>query len=135
MFLRSSRKKHRRAGKSRRGHSRLPRRLEQHPFYVSARVTLRACADGRGAHDEALEEFEEALTSAPDNLIALKGREEAREKRALPTLEKMAGRLTEQPMSRPARATLPRAMRGCGQRSMPWSLDALVVTSAANIRY
>jgi tetratricopeptide (TPR) repeat protein len=62
--------------------------LEQHPFYVSARVTLGRALMAAERYDEALDEFEEALTSAPDNLIALKGREEAREKRALPILEK-----------------------------------------------
>jgi tetratricopeptide (TPR) repeat protein len=46
--------------------------LEQHPTYLSARVTLGRALMELGRHDEARAAFEQVLASAPDNLIALR---------------------------------------------------------------
>jgi tetratricopeptide (TPR) repeat protein len=61
--------------------------LEHHPTYVSARVTLGRALMDLQRYDDALAEFEQVLRMAPENLIAIKGRGEAREQRRLAALE------------------------------------------------
>jgi tetratricopeptide (TPR) repeat protein len=61
--------------------------LAHHPSYLSARVTLGRALMDLQRYEDALVEFEQVLNTAPDNLAALKGREQARDHRALATLE------------------------------------------------
>jgi tetratricopeptide (TPR) repeat protein len=46
--------------------------LEQHPLYLSARVTLGRALAELGRFDEAKTEFQHVLAAAPDNLVALR---------------------------------------------------------------
>jgi tetratricopeptide (TPR) repeat protein len=62
--------------------------LEHHPAYVSAHVTLGRALMDLHQYDDAIKEFEQVLHIAPDNLAAQKGREKARDHRALPVFEK-----------------------------------------------
>ena len=48
------------------------RGLEQHPLYLSARVTLGRALAELGHFDEAKTEFQQVLAAAPDNLVALR---------------------------------------------------------------
>jgi tetratricopeptide (TPR) repeat protein len=47
--------------------------LQRHPAYMSARVTLGRSLVETGALDEAKEQFETVLKSAPENLAAIRG--------------------------------------------------------------
>ncbi len=55
--------------------------LEQHPAYLSARVTLGRALMELQQHDEAQAAFEYVLLSAPDNLIALRGMADIHQRR------------------------------------------------------
>ena len=56
--------------------------LEQHPAYLSARVTLGRSLLGLERFEEAQAEFEYVLLSAPDNLIALRSMADIHQRRA-----------------------------------------------------
>ena len=56
--------------------------LEQHPAYLSARVTLGRSLMELEQFDEAQAEFEYVLLSAPDNLIALRSMADIHQRRA-----------------------------------------------------
>lgn len=56
--------------------------LEQHPAYLSARVTLGRALLELQQYDEAQAEFEYVLLSAPDNLSALRSMAEIHQRRA-----------------------------------------------------
>lgn len=58
--------------------------LEQHPTYLSARVTLGRALLELEKYDEAQAEFEYVLLSAPDNLIALRSMAEIHQRRGEP---------------------------------------------------
>ena len=60
--------------------------LERHPGYVSARVTLGRALLELGALDEAFRELNQVLTSAPENLAAL---------RSVADIQRRQGRLAE----------------------------------------
>jgi tetratricopeptide (TPR) repeat protein len=55
--------------------------LEQHPAYLSARVTLGRALLELGRFDEAQGEFEHVLLGAPDNLMALRSMAELHQRR------------------------------------------------------
>ena len=55
--------------------------LEQHPGYLSARVTLGRSLMELGRFDEAQVEFEHVLLVAPDNLVALRSMAELHQRR------------------------------------------------------
>lgn len=55
--------------------------LEQHPSYLSARVTLGRALMEIGQYDEAQAQFEQVLLSAPDNLVALRSMAELHQRR------------------------------------------------------
>ena len=55
--------------------------LEQHPNYLSARVTLGRALMELGQFDEAQTEFEHVLLSAPDNLIAIRSMADIHQRR------------------------------------------------------
>lgn len=55
--------------------------LQQHPFYVSAHVTLARALMELGQLDEAQAEFEHVLLAAPDNLIAVRSMAELHQRR------------------------------------------------------
>ena len=55
--------------------------LEQHPAYLSARVTLGRSLLELQRYDEARAEFEYVLHSAPDNLIALRSMADIHQRR------------------------------------------------------
>ena len=55
--------------------------LEQHPTYLSARVTLGRALLELEKYEEAQREFEYVLLSAPDNLIALRSMAEIHQRR------------------------------------------------------
>jgi tetratricopeptide (TPR) repeat protein len=55
--------------------------LEQHPSYLSARVTLGRALMELGRYDEAQAEFENVLLTAPDNLVALRSMAELHQRR------------------------------------------------------
>ena len=50
--------------------SRSARRLQKHPTYTSARVTLARSYTGAKRYDEAKAEFEKVIAAVPDNLLA-----------------------------------------------------------------
>jgi tetratricopeptide (TPR) repeat protein len=52
--------------------------LQQHPGYVSARVTLGRALMETGQHEEARAELESVLRTAPDNLAAIRALAEIR---------------------------------------------------------
>lgn len=56
--------------------------LEQHPAYLSARVTLGRALTELGQLDEAQAAFEHVLFSAPDNLVALRSLAELHQRRS-----------------------------------------------------
>lgn len=55
--------------------------LARHPGYLSARVTLGRALSELGGLDEAVQEFELVLKSAPDNLAAIRGVAEIHQRR------------------------------------------------------
>jgi tetratricopeptide (TPR) repeat protein len=55
--------------------------LEQHPAYLSARVTLGRALMELGRYDEARATFEHVLGAAPDNLIALRSMADIHQRR------------------------------------------------------
>ena len=55
--------------------------LEQHPAYLSARVTLGRSLLELGRVDEAEAEFERVMASAPDNVVARRALDDIRSRR------------------------------------------------------
>jgi predicted Zn-dependent protease len=47
--------------------------LKRHPSYLSARITLGRALIGAGRYDEAQQEMERTLRTAPENLAAISG--------------------------------------------------------------
>jgi tetratricopeptide (TPR) repeat protein len=56
--------------------------LDQHPTYLSARVTLGRALMELGEYDQAQVEFEQVLVAAPDNLIAVRSMAELHQRRS-----------------------------------------------------
>src|SRR5262245_54296441 len=62
--------------------------LQRHPSYLSARVTLGRALMETGDFDEARNELERVLKSAPENLAAIRGLAEIHERQArLPEMD------------------------------------------------
>ena len=62
--------------------------LEQHPLFLSARVTLGRALAELGQFDEAKVEFQQVLAAAPDNLVALRSMANLHQRRVGPPADR-----------------------------------------------
>ena len=77
--------------------------LEQHPAYLSARVTLGRALLETGLYDEAQTELEEVVRSAPDNLAAIRALADIHQRREESgVITPSADPIAEQPLNLPA---------------------------------